>query len=188
MNSAFILFSMLFIGSCGAVHAQESSTDQSAADAALTPPGKSLAQMHASLLERIKFGYEAYGSGPRMNAYLHRASDEQLRTMARDGDAGAAVLLWQRLSGDDLDTSRMPDAEEIALEQARLIGHTYLVHLTAQRYLDVEPQKAAAWYRLCERLRDPVCAFRFQRVSKIAGLNLDTAERDADSLMARVSP
>jgi hypothetical protein len=145
---------------------------------------------HATLLERIRFGYEAYGYGPRLNMALHQASEAELHTMASHGDAGAATELWQRLkgSGPDYvnDLSRMTEAEDVAIEQARVLGQTYLIAMTAQRYLDVDPQKAAAWYRLGEKLGDPVCAYGLKRAGRLSKIDPDLVEQESAVLQSRV--
>jgi len=78
------------------------------------------------------------------------------------------MALWCRLAdSSDMSLTRMAEAEEIALEQVRLIGHTFLIYMTAGRYragaedqcglpdsecraANANFQRAAAWYRLGE--------------------------------------
>ena len=151
---------------------------------------KPVSVVHATLAERIKFGYDAHGYGPRLNAALHQMAESDLRAAAGSGDAGAATELWQRLKGDgddwERDLARMPEAEALALDLARLTGYTYLIFATAGRYRGVDEQKSAAWYKLGEKLGDPVSAYMFRKVSARPQLDAEAVERDAEALLARI--
>lgn len=171
---------------------------------------KTPAEESATLAERMKFGYESYGLGVRLPPYLHQVGDQTLRCLAGTGDAGAAKALWSRLTdGNDKKLTRMPEAEEIALGQYRLIGHTILINGNAQRYssaatkecagldgsLDREClarnanfHKAAAWYKLGEKLGDPVCTRGLFKLAMHARLDAQAADHHAEALLVKTQP
>jgi hypothetical protein len=104
----------------------------------------------------------------------------------------------------------MPDAEDIAMEQYRLLGHTFLIYETASRYARAAAQqcarsddgtidkaclagnqntsKAAAWFKLGERLGDPVATMGFSKLDKRAKQHVQTAAGDAEMLLAKTEP
>lgn len=188
--------------------AWEVGVSETTTDRVLTPPGKSLAERSATLAERVKLGYESYGLGPRLNSFLHRGSDRMLRCLAETGDAGAAMALWHRLAGE-ANLARMSEAEDVALEQYRLLGHTFLIHKTAARYASAAAEqcgrsdgeldreclaanqnlpKAAVWFKLGERLGDPVSAVGFSKLGRYAKQDAQVADRNAELLLARTQP
>jgi hypothetical protein len=128
--------------------------------------------------------------------------------LAGTGDAGAAKVLWHRLA-DETSLAGMAEAEDVALEQYRLVGHTFLIHETAARYARAAAQqcvssdgttdkacfaanqnvpKAAAWFKLGERLGDPVATMGFSKLDKRAKQDVQTAARDAEMLLAKTEP
>ncbi len=205
MNALIKALSITMVAICATGFAQQPDGGQSASATPL-PPGKSPAERSATLTERVKFGYESDGWGSRLNSSLHRASDEQLRCMAATGDAGAAKTLCGRLAdGADARLTRVPEAEEVALEQYRLNGHTFLIYMTAGRYRsaaedecgfpdkgclvgNVNFQKSAAWYRLGEKLGDPVSAFGLKQLQRLAKPDVEIVERDAEALLVKTQP
>jgi hypothetical protein len=152
------------------------------------PAPKPNSVLHATLAERIKFGYDAHGYGPRLNSALRQMDESALRAAAATGDAGAATELWHRLRCDSDDAqlalARMPEAESLALQLARLTGYTYLIYANGSRYQAADSDKAAAWYRLGEKLGDPVCAHAFRQLAARRQLDLQVVERDAEALRA----
>jgi hypothetical protein len=49
-------------------------------------------------------------------------------------------------------------------------------------------QKSAAWYKLGEKLGDPVSALGFTHLQKLAHPDLEIVERDAEALLANTQP
>jgi len=206
MNILIPLLTASVIATCATALAQDPDPSQAAAELAFVLPFKTPAEESSTLAQRVKLGYESYGIGVRLPPYLHQISDKLLRCMAGTGDAGAAKALWFRWAGDaDKALTHMPEAEEIALEQYGLIGHTFLIHETAARYRraatddcggsdrecvagDANFHKAGAWYKLGEKLGDPVSARGFDRLQKLAQPDVDAAERDAEALLVNTRP
>ena len=208
-NHRVKLLTATVLAICATSSAWEVGVSQTTDDLVLTPPGKTLAERSATLAERVKFGYDSSGMGPRLNSSLHRGSDRLLRCLAGTGDAGAAKVLWHRLA-DDASLAGMAEAEDVALEQHRLVGHTFLIYETAARYARAAAQqcdrsdtgtidkvclaanqnlpKAAAWFKLGERLGDPVATTGFSRLDRRAKQDVQTATRDAEMLLAKTEP
>ena len=194
---------------CSTALAQDSARGQTPSDDTYVIGVKTQAEMSATLAERMKFGYESYGLGRRLAPYLHQMSEDTLRCLARTGDAGAAMALFSRLTdGNDRNLTRLPEAEEIALEQYRLVGHTILINQTAQRYSFAATEqctkeanldktcvrgnpnfhKAAAWYTLCEKLGDPVCTAGLLKLALYGDVDNRAADIDSEALLPRTQP
>jgi len=207
MNILFRLMTATAIATCSAALAQDPDPRPRVTDSYPFLPFKTPAEEVATLAERVKFGYESNGMGRRLNESLYRVSEPVLRCMAGTGDAGAAKVLWGHLAdAADTQLTRMPEAEEIALEQYRLIGHTLLIYETAARYNHAASDecgdlrntcltgsanfhKAAAWYKMGEKLGDPVSARGSSRLARYANpADIDAAERDAEELIVKTRP
>lgn len=209
MNILSRLLTASVIATCATALAQDPDPSQAAADASY-PFIKTPAEESATLAERVKFGYGSNGMGVVLIPLLHQLSGQLLRCMAGTGDAGAARALWFRWAdAEDKRFTHMTEAEELAVEQYRLIGHTILIHDTAARYSHAATeecedldgnldrtcmarnanfQKAAAWYKLGEKLGDPVCARGFDRLRRLANPDVNAADGDAEALLVRTQP
>ncbi|MGH8252223.1 MAG: hypothetical protein ACREVI_16280 [Steroidobacteraceae bacterium] len=205
MNTRIAMLTASVLAICAAALAQDPDPSQSATDQAFVTPIKSPAEQYVTLAERMKFGYESFGLGVRLLSYLHQIGDQTLRCLAGTGDSGAAKALWFRLTAYEKKLTHMPEAEEIAREQYRLIGHTILINETAASYMHAATEecmrmdaldgvclsgnanfrKAAAWYKLAEKLGDPVSARGLTKLAMYANVDAQAADRDAEALLVK---
>jgi hypothetical protein len=137
---------------------------------------------HATLDQRLKYGYGANGLGPTARAGLREKSEKELLVLAESGDAAAAHLLWTIYQGEgdvsDLATVRIDDVERLAVDQYRRTGHTSLIYMTALRYeLAARYDDAVAWYRTGGALGDPVC--EHEAISRARKSKVDEARISA---------
>ena len=164
----------------------------SPANQASARPTGNIALLHASLEERLKLGYGVDGWGPRGSPELYNKTENELRAMADAGDASAAHFLWTYYQGEgetsDLSTVRIAEMEELALDQFRRTGQTFLIYLVALRYQDVPGYQTAtaAWYSLGAELGDPVCVHKAKRIQSEYEVDRSLVDSQVEELLGRI--